>query len=90
MSLFDDVPETRADVPEATAPLADRMRPRTLAEFLGQDAITGEGRTLRAAIESGRAGSLILWGPPGVGKTTLALLIAQHANLHFRPFSVSD
>ncbi|MCA8949324.1 MAG: replication-associated recombination protein A [Planctomycetes bacterium] len=63
------------------------MRPRSLAEFLGQDAIVGDGRTLRAAIETGGAGSLILWGPPGVGKTTLALLIAQHADLHFRPFS---
>ncbi|MBX3465183.1 MAG: replication-associated recombination protein A [Planctomycetes bacterium] len=85
MSLFDDLPPpaaTNAPLP----PLAERLRPRTLAEFLGQDAVA-EGRSLRQAIESGRAGSLLLWGPPGVGKTTLALLIARHANLHFQPFS---
>ncbi|MFY9342360.1 MAG: AAA family ATPase, partial [Planctomycetota bacterium] len=73
--------------PAELPPLAERMRPRTLEQFLGQDTVVGAGRALRAAIEQGGTGSLILWGPPGVGKTTLALLIAQHANLHFRPFS---
>jgi putative ATPase len=68
-------------------PLAERMRPRSLDEYLGQETIVGEGRALRAAIEQGIAGSLLLWGPPGVGKTTLGLLIAKHANLHFQPFS---
>jgi putative ATPase len=68
-------------------PLADRMRPRTLAQFVGQEALLGEGRALRAAIEGGVAGSLILFGPPGVGKTTLAHLIAKHAELSFQPFS---
>ncbi len=87
MSLFGDVPEERVAPKGPPPPLAERMRPRTLAEFLGQDAIVGEGRSLRAAIEAGNAGSLILWGPPGVGKTTLALLIAGHASLHFQPFS---
>ncbi len=86
MSLFED-PKSGEVSEGPSAPLAERMRPRTLAEFLGQDAILAEGRTLRAAIEAGQAGSLVLWGAPGVGKTTLALLIAQHANLHFRPFS---
>ncbi|MEO6593961.1 MAG: AAA family ATPase, partial [Planctomycetota bacterium] len=88
MSLFGELPENQA--PSAKGPLpplAERMRPRTLAEFLGQEGVVGEGRALRAAIEHGKAGSLLLWGPPGVGKTTLAFLIAQHADLHFQPFS---
>jgi len=68
-------------------PLADRMRPATLVEFLGQEHLLGEGKALRRAIESGQAGSLILFGPPGVGKTTLALLIAKASGLHFEPFS---
>ncbi|MEY4673051.1 MAG: hypothetical protein RL148_835 [Planctomycetota bacterium] len=87
MSLFEPAPETPARGAAAHAPLAERMRPRTLEEFLGQDQVVGEGRALRTAIEQGKAGSLVLWGPPGVGKTTLALLIARHANLHFVPFS---
>ena len=89
MSLFGDVPDATGGTPKLppAAPLAERMRPRTLAEYLGQDTVLGEGRALRTAIENGKAGSLLLWGPPGVGKTTLARLIAGHANLHFRPFS---
>ncbi len=90
MSLFADLPENDPAPARAAAPLpplAERMRPRTLAEYLGQDDVLGEGRVLRAAIERGQAGSLLLWGPPGVGKTTLALLIAKSANLHFHPFS---
>ncbi|MBL9078489.1 MAG: replication-associated recombination protein A [Planctomycetes bacterium] len=88
MSLFGDLDGPPAAPPKGPPPpLAERMRPRTLTEFLGQDTIVGQGRALRTAIEGGRAGSLILWGPPGVGKTTLALLIAQHAQLHFQPFS---
>ena len=79
--------EPRAGARAPLPPLAERMRPRTLAEFLGQEPLVGSGRALRAAIEQGAAGSLLLWGPPGVGKTTLALLISKHANLHFRPFS---
>jgi len=63
------------------------MRPRTLDEFLGQEALLGEGRALRRMIVEGRTGSLLLWGPPGSGKTTLALLIARHSGLCFEPFS---
>jgi putative ATPase len=87
MSLFDELPEAVAAAKGPPPPLAERMRPRTLAEFLGQETVVGAGRSLRVAIEQGKAGSLLLWGPPGVGKTTLALLIAQHAELHFHPFS---
>ncbi len=89
MSLFGGLPdeEPQPKMAVTNAPLAERMRPRTLQEYLGQDQVVGEGRALRSAIESGKAGSLLLWGPPGTGKTTLAQLIAQHAGLAFEPFS---
>ena len=89
MSLFERAPEPGRPSQRAPAvrPLADRLRPRTLAEYLGQEHLLGAGKALRRAIETGNAGSLILFGPPGVGKTTLALLIAQNSGLHFAPFS---
>jgi putative ATPase len=65
------------------APLADRMRPRTLEEFAGQEAILGPGRLLRRAIAADRVGNLILHGPPGTGKTTLARIIANTTRAHF-------
>jgi putative ATPase len=69
------------------APLAERMRPRSLDDFLGQMQVVGEGKPLRAAIESGQLHSLILWGPPGSGKTTLARLLAKIADAEFMPLS---
>lgn len=69
------------------APLAARMRPRTLAEYVGQSHLVGEGRPLRGAIERGTLGSIVLWGPPGTGKTTLAQCIAAAASRAFVPFS---
>src|SRR5512136_615551 len=69
------------------APLAARMRPRTLDEFVGQEHLIGKGRVLRKAIESGQLPSIILWGPPGSGKTTLAYIIANTTNSHFSPIS---
>jgi len=68
-------------------PLAARMRPRTLDEFVGQEQIVGPGRALRVAIESDKIPSMILWGPPGTGKTTLARIIAQQTGAHFAAMS---
>jgi putative ATPase len=85
MSLFEAEPSGPGR--ENSRPLADRMRPRTLDEFVGQQHILGPGKPLRRQIETGRLGSLILWGPPGVGKTTLASLVAENSNADFVPFS---
>ena len=68
---------------ELHAPLAERLRPKTLDEVIGQQNLLGPGKPLRAAFESGRLHSMILWGPPGVGKTTLALLVAQAFDAQF-------
>ncbi len=72
---------------DALKPLAERMRPRTLDDIVGQDRLLGPGTALRRAIESGHVHSMILWGPPGCGKTTLALLLAQYANARFEAIS---
>src|ERR1700751_3943047 len=76
-----------AAVAESLRPLADRMRPRSLEEFVGQRHLLAPGKPLYASIRSGQLHSLILWGPPGAGKTTLARLIAQTANAQFIPLS---
>jgi len=88
-SLFDEPGNgERIAVPaDATTPLAERMRPRTLDEVVGQDDTLGPGRPLREAIERDLLQSIILWGPPGTGKTTLARLIASMTRAHFVPFS---
>jgi len=78
--LFDYVREQRA---ETIKPLAARMRPRTLEEFVGQEEIIGTGRLLRRAIEADQLTSIILWGPPGTGKTALANVIANTTRRHF-------
>ena len=72
---------------DVNAPLAARMRPRTLSEFRGQEHLLGEGRAIRAMLDQGAPKSMILWGPPGSGKTTLARLIAAEAEVTFVPFS---
>ena len=85
MNLFDEPAAAGAN--DGSAPLAERMRPRTLDEFVGQDALVGPGRPLRQAIEEDRLQSIILWGPPGTGKTTLARVIAAVTRAHFISFS---
>jgi putative ATPase len=75
------------DSPKKAAPLADRMRPRSVDEFVGQSHLLGEGKVLRIALAQGEIPSLILWGPPGTGKTSLAMLIAGHVQAAFVPFS---
>ncbi|MGE5221577.1 MAG: AAA family ATPase [Omnitrophica WOR_2 bacterium] len=85
MDLFDHAMQQRM---KDEAPLAARMRPRSLDEFVGQEEIVGPGRLLRRAIESDRLfSSIILWGPPGTGKTTLAMVIANQTKSHFETLS---
>jgi putative ATPase len=86
-SLFPDDEAARTREPAADAPLAERMRPRTLDEFVGQPHLLGPGRPLREAVERDVLQSIILWGPPGTGKTTLARLIATLTNAQFVAFS---
>ena len=79
LSLFDDR--------EQTAPLASRLRPETLDEYVGQKHLIGEGKILRQLIEKDQVSSMIFWGPPGVGKTTLARIIAKQTKAEFVEFS---
>ena len=78
-------PDLLRDAPQddSLRPLADRMRPRTIDEFVGQDQVLGPGKPLRLALDKGQLHSLILWGPPGTGKTTLARLISRRADAEF-------
>ncbi len=85
MNLFEAEPLPERN--EESRPLADRMRPRALDEFVGQQHLLAPGKPLRKQIESGQLASMILWGPPGVGKTTLASLMAQGSRSDFVPFS---
>ena len=86
MSLFEPVPDPKTAGP-VSAPLADRMRPRSLDEYVGQQHLLGAGKPLRVQIERDDPASMIFWGPPGVGKTTLARIIASVTSASFIQFS---
>ncbi|MDH5406349.1 MAG: replication-associated recombination protein A, partial [Candidatus Aminicenantes bacterium] len=86
-SLFPESPEEKEKKVDILAPLAERLRPRCLDELLGQEHILGPGKLLRRAIEQDEVQSLILWGPPGSGKTTIARIIASMTNSFFLSFS---
>lgn len=86
--FIDDAPADLLSVDrESMRPLAERMRPRTLDEMVGQKRLLAPDTALRRAVESGRVHSMVLWGPPGCGKTTLALLLAQYADAEFKAIS---
>src|SRR3974390_496394 len=88
MSLFGAEPEMRAqETAAALRPLGDRMRPRSLDEVVGQEKLLGPGKPLRVQIENGNLSSMLFWGPPGCGKTTLARLIARLTKSEFVSFS---
>src|SRR5437764_14055676 len=88
MSLFPiHQSPAESDTPVALQPLAERMRPPTLDEFIGQEKLLGPGKPLRMQIESDNIGSMLFWGPPGCGKTTLARLIARLTKSDFISFS---
>jgi putative ATPase len=85
--LFADQEPQRPQVPDASRPLPDRLRPKTLGEVVGQDHLLGPEAPLGRMLNAGRVPSMILWGPPGCGKTTIAKLLAQDTNLFFQPLS---
>src|SRR5262245_65396606 len=86
-SLFDDEERAMPAAASGSVPLADRLRPQTLDEIVGQGHLLDPGKPLRTAIEHDQIPSMILWGPPGVGKTTLAQIIAKMTRSDFVPFS---
>ncbi|MFM5893571.1 MAG: AAA family ATPase, partial [Novosphingobium sp.] len=83
----DDLPGDHADAPREDAPLADRLRPRALDEVIGQEHLTGPAGAIGRMVAAGRLSSMILWGPPGTGKTSIARLLAQAVGMRFAAIS---
>ncbi|MFI5140998.1 MAG: AAA family ATPase, partial [Bacteroidia bacterium] len=77
-------------MPDTNIPLAERVRPKSLEEFIGQEHLVAPGKVLEQMIRSGKGHSIIFWGPPGVGKTTLAQIIAHSLNMPFFTLSAID
>src|SRR5213080_2646641 len=78
-----DVPTRQPETPPANSPLADRLRPKSLSEVVGQDHLTGLDGAIGRMVAAGRLASMILWGPPGTGKTSIARLLADAVGLRF-------
>ena len=85
--MTEDLFESAVNTDTESRPLAERMRPRSLQEFIGQQEVVGPGSLLAEAIRNDRIFSILLWGPPGTGKTTLARIVAQSSRSHFVHFS---
>ena len=83
----EELPSRPADAPAAGAPLADRLRPKSLDEVVGQEHLTGPDGAIGRMVAAGRLASMILWGPPGTGKTSIARLLADAVGLRFVPIS---
>src|SRR5687767_12586528 len=89
-SLFGDDPPKKSRKSREDAPLPERLRPESLEDLVGLEDLLGQGRFLRNAIDSDRIPSMIFWGPPGSGKTTLARIIARTTRARFVPFSATS
>jgi len=83
----DDSPQQGRDIASVDAPLADRLRPKNLSEVIGQEHLTADDGAIGRMVAAGKLSSIILWGPPGTGKTSIARLLADAVDMHYLPIS---